>query len=47
MGVLIERELRNEGDLEEALAFVRQSDAIARTRQLELLKRLLRNLEKR
>ena len=34
MGVLIEREFSNEGDLEEALTFVRQSDAIARSRQL-------------
>ena len=34
MAVLIEREFSNDGDLEEALAFVRQSDAIARTRQL-------------
>ena len=34
MGVLIEREFSNEGDLDEALGMVRQSDAIARTRQL-------------
>ncbi|KZR87475.1 solanesyl diphosphate synthase [Synechococcus sp. MIT S9508] len=34
MGVLIEREFSNEGDLDEALGIVRESDAIARTRQL-------------
>ena len=34
MGVLIEREFSNEGDLDEALRMVRESDAIARTRQL-------------
>ena len=34
LGVLIEREFSNEGDLDEALRIVRQSDAIARTRQL-------------
>ena len=34
MGVLIEREFSNEGDLDEALGMVRDSDAIARTRQL-------------
>jgi len=32
--VLIEREFSTEGDLDEALQIVRQSDAIARTRQL-------------
>ena len=34
LGVLIEREFSSEGDLEEALALVRQADAIPRTRQL-------------
>ena len=34
LGVLIEREFTGEGDLDEALALVRQSDAIPRTRQL-------------
>ena len=34
LGVLIEREFSTEGDLDEALQIVRQSDAIARTRQL-------------
>ena len=34
MAVLIEREFSNEGDLDEALTMVRESDAIIRTRQL-------------